>query len=109
MALFFLLPLLLLKYYFFEVPYRVARFYLSLDVYLLNFFSVPVLFSTFFKPLKNEYRGDLVVFSIGMGMVVKSVLLFASTIILLCIVVFEAVSYVLLFAGPVYILLQLYF
>lgn len=31
---------------------------------------------TFFKPLKNEYRKGLVVFSIGMGIFIKTALIF---------------------------------
>jgi len=36
---------------------------------------------TFFKPLKNEYRKGLVVFSIGMGMFVKTILILVDLII----------------------------
>jgi len=35
------------------------------------------MFKTFFKPWKNEYREGLVGFSIVMGMIIKSLFIFA--------------------------------
>jgi hypothetical protein len=42
----------------------------------LQILSLFLLFRTFFKPLKNEYRKGLVVFSIVFGMIMKSALIF---------------------------------
>jgi len=103
-----LYPLLVLRYYFFEIPFRLIRFFISMDIYLLDFFSVPVLLSTFFKPLKNEYRKDLVVFSIGMGIVVKTFLLILSFVFIVLIICLEIMLFVFLYAGPVYFLLSFY-
>lgn len=51
--------------------------------YAANLLSVPLLIKTFFKPLKNEYRDGLVLFSIIMGMIIKLVLLLISFSILI--------------------------
>lgn len=101
-------PFLLLRYYFFEIPFRLLRFFIACDVYVLNFLSVPVLIMTFFKPLKNEYRKDLVAFSIGMGIVVKTVLICISLVFLLFLIIFELFFFIFLYVGPVYFLLSLY-
>lgn len=44
---------------------------------------------TFFKPLKNEYRKGLVAFSIGMGIVVKTILIFVDLIVFLFVIFLE--------------------
>lgn len=48
-----------------------------------NLLSFPALLRTFFKPLKSEYREGLVLFSIFMGIIIKSIILIVSAIILL--------------------------
>ena len=57
-------------------------FFASFNKSLLHLLSLPILFSTFFKPLKNEYRDGLVFFSIIAGILIKSVLLFVSISVL---------------------------
>lgn len=52
-------------------------------IYIANLLSVPLLLRTFFKPLKSEYREGLVLFSVLMGIIVKSILLFIAAIVLL--------------------------
>lgn len=44
---------------------------------------------TFLKPLKNEYRKGLVAFSIGMGIFVKSILIFVDLVVFSAIVLLE--------------------
>lgn len=67
--------------------------------------SVPILLKTFFKPLKNEYRDGLVWFSIIMGMLVKSVILFVDFVILL-VLFFVLLHFVIaVFALPVLLIL----
>ncbi len=43
-------------------------------VYTVELLSVPILLKTLFKPIKKEYREGLVLFSIGMGIVIKAAL-----------------------------------
>ncbi len=44
---------------------------------------------TFFKPLKNEYRKGLVVFSIGIGIFVKTVFIIMDLLLFLTLIFFE--------------------
>lgn len=55
---------------------------------------------TFFKPLKNEYRKGLVVFSIGMGIFVKTVLIFVDLTIFLFVIFVEIMLLVLFMWWP---------
>lgn len=76
------LPVLFLKFWFFEAPLKMAKYFLSVNHALLQFLSLPLLTRTFFKPLKNEYRKGLVVFSLVFGMIVKSAFISVGLLIL---------------------------
>ena len=72
----------LLLYPYFLVVFWYRDFFLGsvritseILVYIAELLSVPLLFKTFFKPLKNEYRDGLVWFSIFAGMFIKLLLL----------------------------------
>ena len=52
-------------------------------IYIANLLSVPLLLRTFFKPLKNEYREGLVLFSVLMGIIIKSAVLLVAAMLLL--------------------------
>jgi len=77
------LPVIFLKFWFWEAPLRMIQFFFSVNHAALQILSLPLMLRTFFKPLKNEYRKGLVGFSIGMGIVIKSILIFVDTIIYL--------------------------
>ncbi|OGH19043.1 MAG: hypothetical protein A3F31_01030 [Candidatus Levybacteria bacterium RIFCSPHIGHO2_12_FULL_38_12] len=83
------LPLLCIKFWFFEAPNRLYTYFASLNSSLLQLFSLPLLVKTFFKPIKNEYREGLVGFSIVMGMAVKSVLIVVDLLFLFIVLTFE--------------------
>jgi len=80
-----------LKFWFFESPVALFKFFVSLNGAFFRLFSLPLLLRTFFKPLKNEYRQGLVKFSIVMGIVVKSVLITAD-LVMLCLLLFIEIS-----------------
>lgn len=80
----------LLLYPYFLVRFWYRDFLLSetktsyyILIYIANLLSVPLLLRTFFKPLKSEYREGLVLFSVLMGVIVKSAILFVAAILLL--------------------------
>lgn len=75
MTAYFGLPLIFVKFWFIDSPLEILRYFGYLNASFLRFFALPMMFTTFFKPLKNEYREGLVGFSIGMGMLVKTVLI----------------------------------
>lgn len=81
--------MVLLLYPYFLVVFWYRHFFLgvvkkSFEVfsYAVNLLSVPLLIKMFFKPLKNEYREGLVLFSILMGIVVKTLILAVSIVVL---------------------------
>ncbi|MGI8420077.1 MAG: hypothetical protein ACR2LN_05545 [Candidatus Levyibacteriota bacterium] len=94
------LPIIFLRFWFFESPLALLQFFLSLNGSFFQLFSLPLLLRTFFKPLKNEYRQGLVGFSIGMGIVVKSVLIVADLAMLFLLLVFEVSVFVAYFLFP---------
>ena len=88
-ALFVRLPFLFLKFWFFEAPRAQLIFFASLNRAFLHVFSFSPLFKTFFKPWKNEYREGLVVFSLFMGMFVKTIVIAVDIVLLLLLFAFE--------------------
>lgn len=91
MSAYLFLPLAFLKFWFIEAPSGMLAFFASFNKSLLHLLSLPILFSTFFKPLKNEYREGLVGFSIGMGMLVKSSLILVDLLVFLLVFAFELI------------------
>jgi hypothetical protein len=95
------LPFLFLKFWFIEAPLRLIRFFFSLNHAALQVLSLPLMIRTFFKPLKNEYRKGLVWFSIGMGVGIKTVLIFVDLIIYLFILSVEVCLLALFLLWPI--------
>ena len=82
MTAYLLLPLLFVKFWFYDAPIGMCRTFLSFNLGFLHLVSLPLFLRTFFKPLKNEYRSGLVGFSLGMGMVVKGILILVDLFLL---------------------------
>jgi hypothetical protein len=83
------IPLLFLKFWFIDAPLRFIKYFLTVNHATLQILSMPLLLKTFFKPLKNEYRKGLVLFSLVFGMILKSALLFADFIVFGFLLFFE--------------------
>lgn len=94
------LPVLFIKFWFFEAPLKLTKYFLSLNHALVQFLSIPLLASTFFRPIKNEYRKGLVLFSVVFGMIVKSAFIFAGLFILGLAVFIEIILVVLFVLWP---------
>lgn len=75
MSALLMLPLQFIRFWFLDAPRTLVFYFVSLNNAFLHLVSLPLFLRTFFRPLKNEYRQGLVAFSIGMGIVVKSVLI----------------------------------
>jgi hypothetical protein len=102
-----LLPIAFLKFWLFESPLALIRFFMSLNGSFMQLFSLPLLMRTFFQPLKNEYRQGLVGFSRAMGMVIKTFLIVADLFMLFLLLLFELtvlISYCLLPYATVWLL-----
>lgn len=79
-----------------------------MDYAFLHMLSIPLFLRTFFKPLKNEYRGDLVGFSIGMGIVLKSILILVGLLLFLAMLVVQGAFYLFFLALPILTLLAVF-
>lgn len=108
MSFYLSIPFLFLKFWYKDIPLGLIRFFSSLNSACLEILSLPILASTFFKPLKNEYRKGLVVFSIFMGVAIKTFLIIFDLIIFLIIISLEAVFILLLLLWPVLTLIVLF-
>ncbi len=97
-----------LHFWYLEAPKRLFFYLLSLNNALLHMLSIPLFFRTFFRPLKNEYRGNLVGFSIMMGMAVKAVLIVAGLFLFTTILLFEIVFYLFFLALPITTVLAIF-
>lgn len=91
MTAYLLLPFLFLKFWFVDAPIGLVAYFFSFNRAFLQFLSLPLLIRTFFRPLKNEYRPGLVGFSIGMGVVVKTVLIVFDLLVFACLLVIELI------------------
>ncbi len=92
------LPVVFLKFWFFEAPRDILAFFGSVNTSFLRFSSLPMYLKTFFKPMKNEYRKGLVGFSIGIGIFVKTVFILLDLVLLAALLVVELVL-LLIFIG----------
>lgn len=102
------LPIAFLKFWFLEAPKGIIEFYGSLNKAFFQLFSLPILIRTFFKPLKNEYREGLVVFSIGMGIAVKSVLIVTNFVLFIFLLGLEVLGLFIFITLPLTTFLLLF-
>lgn len=103
------LPFTFLKFWYIDAPREILSFLASFNTYFMELFALPLCLRTFFKPLKNEYREGLVGFSIAMGILFKTVLIFIDLIILACILIFECIVLLSFLVFPVITVLLLFF
>lgn len=83
------LPFDIIRFWYFEAPVSLIRFFALINRGFLDIFSLPLMVKTFFKPWKNEYREGLVGFSRAMGMFIKSLFIIADLVILSFIFIIE--------------------
>lgn len=95
------LPFILLRFWFIESPILLISFFASFNKAVMGIISLPLLVKTYFKPWKNEYREGLVGFSIGMGIFIKTFVIFADVLIMLLFLVFEIVFIILFLTFPI--------
>ncbi|MBA3723540.1 MAG: hypothetical protein H0W89_01450 [Candidatus Levybacteria bacterium] len=88
------LPVMFLKFWFFESPLALLKFFFSLNRSFLQLFSLPLFLKTYFKPIKNEYRQGLVAFSVAVGMFVKTWLILANLLMLILLLLFEVTVFI---------------
>lgn len=89
MSAYLTLPLVFIRFWFLDAPRTMVFYFASVNKAFLHLISLPLFVRTFFKPLKNEYRKGLVGFSIGMGIVVKSVLIIVDLVAFAVLLIIE--------------------
>lgn len=101
-------PFELLIFWYHDVCIGAIDYFLKLNSYLIDLFSVPLLLQTFFKPLKNEYRKGLVLFSIVFGIFLKSFLVIVSLSLLFLFLLVELTITAGLFMLPIFLIYLAY-
>jgi hypothetical protein len=94
------LPLVFLRWWFFDAVAEILKILKLILQAFLHLLSIELIFKTFFKPWKNEYREGLVRFSIFMGIFIKSLFLFADFLFVLALLFVEGLFLILWVALP---------
>lgn len=102
------LPLVFLKFWYFDSPRTLFGLFTSLNKAALKLLSLPMMIKTYAKPLKNEYREGLVRFSKIMGVIIKSVLIAVHGLLFLLLVLSEIIIFTGFLAFPVFTVLLLF-
>ena len=101
MSAYFFLPFYILAFWFGQAPLSLLRYFKAFNKAFFEFFSVPMLLHTFFRPVKNEYRKGLIGFSIGMGIFIKSIIIITSLILFMGVLAIEVVLFCGFFVFPI--------
>lgn len=101
MVAFLYYPLYLIIFWYKDVLGGLINFFVLFNRYVVSLLSLPLLIRTFFKPMKNEYRDGLVLFSILFGMVIKSILIAVTSCIVLIILCAECLIGFLIASIPI--------
>jgi len=101
-------PFYLIAFWYKDVLSALFNFFIDFNRYIAALLSVPLLLRTFFKPLKNEYRDGLVLFSIVCGIVIKTVLLSVSILIIVTILFVEFLLGLFLVVLPLLLIFLLF-
>jgi len=94
-------PLLVVLFWYKEGIFYILLYFRSFDDYCIRLLSLHGLFSSYFKPLKNEYRKNLILFSILFGVIVKTCLIAISLLLLFFILLFEGLLLLLYILFPI--------
>lgn len=108
MGFYLALPFLFLKFWFVEAPLLLIRYFWSLNEAFLQMFSLVILIKTFFKPWKNEYRKGFVGVAVGIGMTIKSFVIFADFVLFSLLLFFEILLVLFFVSLPILALLLLF-
>jgi hypothetical protein len=102
------LPIIFLRFWFIEAPISIITFFASLNKAFLQIFSLPLLIRTYFKPWKNEYREGLILFSIGVGIFIKTFVILVDLMLFIMLFLIE-IFLTLLFVLFPFLLFLLFF
>lgn len=104
MIAFLYYPLYLFIFWYKNVVVGLFIFFVEFNRYVAKLLSFQSLLKTFFKPLKNEYRDGLVLFSILFGIAVKTVLISVTSLIIVILLAVEVLAIFFLTVLPILLL-----
>src|SRR3972149_48018 len=102
------LPFEFLTWWFIEAPTILLKILIWIFSAFVHLFAFKSLFTTFFKPWKNEYREGLVKTAIFIGAFFKSLLIIFDVFIFGLIIVAEIAIFLVWFALPAVAIYSLY-
>lgn len=102
------LPFEFFHWWFVESTFNLLRILQYVLSATYNLLSVKLVFKTFFKPWKNEYREGLARFAVFMGIFIKSMLLIVYTIFFALLSLFEFAVLVLWILFPILVVWGVY-
>lgn len=100
MTAYLFLPIYFLEFWFGHAPLSLIKHFGKINRAFFQFFSIPLLLRTFFRPAKNEYRKGLIGFSIGIGIFLKSCVILAALFLFVPLVLSEIVLFCGFLAFP---------
>ncbi|HVZ58402.1 MAG TPA: hypothetical protein VG935_01455 [Patescibacteria group bacterium] len=95
-------PFIFLGFWYIHAPLLILEHFQEINRAFFQLFSTPLLLRTFFRPIKNEYRQGLVGFSIGMGIVLKSIVILVSLVLFVPLILFELLCLLGFLALPIF-------
>src|SRR4030042_5233184 len=102
------LPIEFFIWWFWEAPITLLKILKFIFLAFAHLFSLNWLFTTFFKPWKNEYREGLVRTAIFIGAFIKALLIIFDFFILSLLLLVEIIIFLLWFLLPFIAIYSLY-
>jgi hypothetical protein len=105
---YFNLPLLFLKFWFFEAPLSLIKYFAYLNSQFLHLFSLTLMIKTLFVPWKNEYRKEFIPVALGLGIFIKAFFIIADLILFLMLLIIEFLILIFFIIWPFLAVLLLF-
>lgn len=102
------LPFEFLHWWFVDATLSLLKILRFIVGFFYHQFSINLIFRTYFKPWKNEYREGLVRFALFMGIFLKTLFLVFDLIFLAILIASESLVFILWLAFPFIILWGFY-
>ena len=104
----FSLPFEFLHWWWVEATFNLLQILRFLLLACYRFLGVGLIFKTFFKPWKNEYREGLTRFALFMGMFIKTTFLFFDLVFFTFLILVEGAVLVIWLTFPILVIWGVY-
>ncbi len=102
------LPLEFLRWWFIDATFNLLAILKFILAASYRFLGISLIFKTFFKPWKNEYREGLTRFALLMGMFIKTIFLFFDLMFFSGLILVEGAVLIVWLAFPAFIIWGIY-